>query len=58
MDKIKNFINKNIGDILCIIGLFFIAKTTYKISPIIANYLFGIVCIWLGVALDKILRDK
>ncbi|WP_155844734.1 hypothetical protein [Clostridium senegalense] len=58
MKKIKNFIKKNIEDVFLIIGLFLIIKTTYKISPIVTNYLIGIGCIWLACTLSKIQRYK
>lgn len=58
MKKIKNFIKKNVEDVFLIIGLFLIIKTTYKISPIVTNYLIGIACIWLACTLSKIQRYK
>lgn len=53
MNRLLKFISSYCEDILILIGLIIIVKTTYNINVIVANYLLGTIFIILGLILSK-----
>ena len=53
MNKIIKFLSLYCEDIIILIGLIIIVKTTYEVNVIVANYLLGAIFIILGLILSK-----
>lgn len=53
MNKLLKFISLCCEDIMILIGLIIIVKTTYEVNVIVANYLLGAIFIVLGLILSK-----
>ncbi|MGG7060529.1 hypothetical protein ACQPUZ_20035 [Clostridium tertium] len=53
MNKLINFLSSYCEDIIILIGLIIIVKTTYGVNVIVANYLLGAIFIILGLILSK-----
>ena len=53
MNKLIKFLSLYCEDIIILIGLIIIVKTTYEHNVIVANYLLGAIFIILGLILSK-----
>jgi hypothetical protein len=53
MNKLIKFLSLYCEDIIILIGLIIIVKTTYEVNVIVANYLLGAIFIILGLILSK-----
>ena len=53
MNKLIKFLSLYCEDIIILIGLILIVKTTYEFNVILANYLLGAIFIMLGLILSK-----
>ena len=53
MNKLIKFLSLYCEDIIILIGLILIVKTTYAVNVIVANYLLGAIFIMLGLILSK-----
>ncbi len=53
MNKLIKFLSLYCEDIIILIGLIIIVKTTYEVNVIVANYLLGTIFIILGLILSK-----
>ena len=53
MNKLIKFLSLYCEDIIILIGLIIIVKTTYEVKVIVANYLLGAIFIILGLILSK-----
>ena len=53
MNKLIKFLDLYCEDIIILIGLIIIVKTTYEVNVIVANYLLGAIFIILGLILSK-----
>lgn len=53
MNKLIKFLSLYCEDIIILIGLIIIVKTTYEVNVIVANYLLGAIFIMLGLILSK-----
>lgn len=53
MNKLIKFLSLYCEDIMILIGLILIVKTTYEVNVIVANYLLGAIFIMLGLILSK-----
>ena len=53
MNKLIKFLDLYCEDIIILIGLMIIVKTTYEVNVIVANYLLGAIFIILGLILSK-----
>lgn len=53
MNKLLKFLYLYCEDIIILIGLIIIVKTTYEVNVIVANYLLGAIFIILGLILSK-----
>ena len=53
MNKLIKFLSLYCEDIIILIGLILIVKTTYEVNVIVANYLLGAIFIILGLILSK-----
>ena len=53
MNKLIKFLSLYCEDIIILIGLIIIVKTTYAVNVIVANYLLGTIFIILGLILSK-----
>lgn len=53
MNKLIKFLSLYCEDIIILIGLILIVKTTYEVNVIVANYLLGAIFIMLGLILSK-----
>lgn len=53
MNKLLKFLSLYCEDIIILIGLMLIVKTTYEVNVIVANYLLGAIFIILGLILSK-----
>ncbi len=53
MNKLIKLLSLYCEDIIILIGLIIIVKTTYEVNVIVANYLLGAIFIILGLILSK-----
>ena len=53
MNKLIKFLSLYCEDIIILIGLIIIVKTTYEVNVIVANYLLCTIFIILGLILSK-----
>ena len=53
MNKLIKFLSLYCEDVIILIGLIIIVKTTYEVNVIVANYLLGAIFIILGLILSK-----
>ena len=53
MNKLIKFLSLYCEDLIILIGLIIIVKTTYEVNVIVANYLLGAIFIILGLILSK-----